>query len=625
MSPVTELHLTHWIDLLGCAPILPKDFQPKRQYADLLNRSMTAGYLIPATIHNSVVEEWLGYHDFNPNATFYKSWNDLIRAEESGVRYFDQLVHYIANYWLGERVLPNNNPIGKLPLDEVKILEPVSINEFADRMMKILSSPTPLQTVLVKEALDYLSYAKAYGYEINIDSIKNIELCVGLIERLGLQVNDGQLLLRTIIYHITGRLDLVQDRETKYVLDATCISKHEEIREYLSRFTYHDIDILGSVFYRFKPLFMGMRSANHYFVNRVRRAAKKYHKPINPNFWQTCLSNPGYLFATKYIRDHVQELPATTIVKLMMGANYRLMKAGQNAVKMYRIRNRKVWFKKHEAPILSAQNNYLSTALELFENELVRRLTEYRKTNKLKYFYMPEELTVAAPTSQKNFVGHLPNGSSFTATDDFMIGCYWRSEWGAEDYDISAIDIYGSKIGWNSRWSDGKVHYSGDITCGTPEASEVLLFHNYDKPAIVQVNAFYTPGKDPHFRMYLANTTKEAVHVCANYMIDPNDIRMSADIPLKDGQVTLGIVEGKRIWLTNAVTGNMRVSGVRAKFNESETIQPFIDNCSSRVDLRKLLLKAGYKAAEDIDLIPKKNLIDFRNEESASILLEMFA
>ena len=207
---------------------------------------------------------------------------------------------------------------------------------------------------------------------------------------------------------------------------------------------------------------------------------------------------------------------------------------------------------------------------------------------------LPENYSIALPTSEKSFVGNFPYGSSFEMTQNNVLGVYWRNEWKTRDYDLSYSDLGGNRIGWNSSWYNGSnrdsdsssVVYSGDITDANPEAVEL---------------------------MYIRNDAPDGI-------FDPNNIKFDTMIDfIGQGQKTIGLMLDNRFYLIDMQTGKNRVStGKYAPI----IVEAMKKKAKSFIDLKEILLRAGFTlwepAKEGEDEV--KPDIDFCNLEKDTLI-----
>ena len=113
---------------------------------------------------------------FNPNATFYKEWEDITSKTRFELL-VDQILHYATTYGtdfaLGNGYVPNDEPV-VIPYEHFKVITPATKEEIFDRCMDMLKSGIALKSdtinVLVEYFVDY-----DFTDKVNLDEVKNKE------------------------------------------------------------------------------------------------------------------------------------------------------------------------------------------------------------------------------------------------------------------------------------------------------------------------------------------------------------------------------------------------------------------------------------------------------------------
>jgi hypothetical protein len=98
----------------------------------------------------------------------------------------------------------------------------------------------------------------------------------------------------------------------------------------------------------------------------------------------------------------------------------------------------------------------------------------------------------ALPTSEKSFIGCVPTMTRVTNPESITVGIYWEDSWGANDLDISSMDINGEKVGWNSNYYNNSqsIVYSGDITSAPYGATEYLTLCKGSCQQLIYVSVY---------------------------------------------------------------------------------------------------------------------------------------
>jgi hypothetical protein len=178
-----------------------------------------------------------------------------------------------------------------------------------------------------------------------------------------------------------------------------------------------------------------------------------------------------------------------------------------------------------------------------------------------KKFFLPEDVEYALPTSEKMFVGNIPTGSKFSGKS-LAVGVYWENKWGANDLDLSGLNI-GGKIGWNADYKqgNGNLMYSGDITDAPDGAVEYLYAQKgLNEPTLVMNNVFNGDG-NCEYKIIVG----KGDHINYDFMMNPNHLFLETKCQSVQKQTILGILipeeEGQSFIILNVGAGASRVSG----------------------------------------------------------------
>lgn len=548
--------------------------------------AIKAGYIIHPDVCNVYTEEFVEGLNSNYNSTFYKCWDDVERASETSIL-VDKLLHYATTYGTDHQApkdliyIPNSNPI-EIPYSDYKIINKIEPDELFDKCLKMVVTSVALNPETVNVLCTYIAkYVKENNIELDINVIQNKEAQAELCNELDIYPDDKFALLRCIVYRSTHKCLLIKDKETINWISCRPYNLNVLNDEQLIK--------LSEIFYRFKPLFLAMRSldVNKPIINKIRRYAKQYHKPFKPGFWETVLSQKNYK-VTKEVAERVHELNNFKLVQLIQATRERLIASNIQAPLLYKIRNGKVYLKEKEYPILSNEAYYWETILEIFVTQLISNLR--KKACSVKF---PTNITLTCPSSEKSFLGNIPFGSYFDMNDKNYVGIYWRNEWGTRDFDLSAIDCHGNKIGWNSKYKNEGLMYSGDMTNADPEAAEILQCKKDCENSIIYVNR-YCGNDGSKFELIYGSEDKEFSY-CGrneNSMVNPDDIMLREMITSDSREKMVGAIINNKMYLMDFRLGDARVS---INNYNNELIESIKRKTYCYMDLKNILLAAGFK------------------------------
>ncbi len=549
--------------------------------------ALKRGFILHPLVLGEDVRAFIKSEIIHPNTTFYKTWEDVVSKNRLDI-FLDQVRHYASTYGTGFTGMPYI-PAGGVEgpdFESYTFIDVISEQELFKRCLGMLCSGIALKGDTVKLLCEAVLDGAAKGIgSVDIDSIRNREALVVLCQALGRRPSDPVSLFRYIAYAATGETLLI--RSPRQI---------EQIKAAAEAFDFGilspgELEKLASIFYRFKPQMLAFRGAegsrNRAVINRLRRMAPKFHKPLSKGFWETLLSACPPMYE---VEAHLGSVTSFKLVSLLQTVRERLLTRSESRpLQMYLVRNGKVFV----APAPEVKEDYLKSLEQVLENALIKRLAP--KACGVRF---PAGLSLCCPASEKTFLGNLPFGSSYPMKGHNFFGIYWRNEWGTNDFDISFVDWVGSKVGWNANYNTGTTVYSGDLTDASPEASEIIYCKDICPNGTLFCNRYYgAPGS--RFRFFFGQ--EEIVDLKAGYMVRPDSIVVNEEMTSDSAEKMLGIVCGGRAYLMDLRTGEGRVSaGLRPGQKERIMARKSL----AFIDLKELLLKAGFVESDmpDLDL-----------------------
>ena len=596
-----------------------KEKGAEKNFAKVNEVAMKYGYIVHPDCCTADVAKWLKEQSFNPNATFYKTWQDITSKTRFELL-VDQLLHYATTYGtdfaLGNGYVPNDEPI-TIPYEQFKMILPATKEEIFEQCFGMLKSGIALSD----ETLDVIvEYFTDYGFinKVNLDEVSNKEAQAILSEKLGILPNDEFGMLRCIVYRYTGKAMLIKDKASVYTIIGKNGFQYSRKGTFdFSKLTDEQLKKLSRIFYRYKPLFLAMKDGkNNKAINKIRKYATVYHKPLKKGFWEICLSKECQEQPTTALAQAVAEVDNLNNfrkVQLMQSIKERLLGKDKTG-KMFVIRNGSMFVREDYKATCNAK--YLVELYNVLEDSLVKSLSEKVQGYNI---MLPKGVELACPTSEKNFIGNYPFGSYIPMNGDHNVfGIYWRNSWGARDLDLWYTDKNGQRYGWCSNYTDGRtIVFSGDMTNAEPEASELFYLGKDVTEGNIGVNIYSPTSYDykgkTKFKLFVANEDCcDALNGRRGYswerrnskpyMCDPNNIVFEAELSFKDrGLKKIGVISEGKIVLADLAAGNQRVTTSTA----ADIIQQQMKNkVESYVDLKPILEKAGANVIYDPIMVP---------------------
>ena len=614
------------ITMFNVAPTASED---KLSFLEVNAESAKYGWIVHPDCCSKTTLAWVKSEaKTNYNKTFYKKWEDITSKTRIELL-ADQLVHYATTYGTGftagNGYVPNQSPDVEIPYQSFKVVMPATDEEIYNRCIKMLQSGIAFESETLNILIDYIAKEERYvKYGLDIDTIKNKEAVIMLMDVTNIYGKDPFNMLRYFVFKATGKAMLIKDRRTIQTI------KENASKVDFTRLSETECNILASIFYRFKPLFLafkhpaGIESAkvfqnkafrkaasklktattgkvtNASVINRIRRLAVFAHKPFKPGFWETVITEEKPLteVAERLAKDGITNFKKVTLMQAI------LAKLQNASGKMYVIRNGKMWVRENAPKVSQNMNAYLMRVYGMLEDSIVNSIKG--KACAVRY---PKNVNLTVPTSEKNFIGNYPFGTSVDMGEDHnVIGIYWRNEWGTRDFDLHLADINGNSYGWNGAYNDkdNKIIFSGDMTNADPEATELFYISKACPDGKVSVSQ-YSESPKSQFKFFVArenrsnmkNRCYDARNGLKCPMCDPNNIKAEFIVPVegeRDKQCAL-IVDNK-VYLMDLTQGSGRVP-------DRKYTQVYIENlknkCRSFVDLKPILEKAGFTFVEDDD------------------------
>ena len=550
------------------------------------------GYIIHPDVQNEDVALFISQQQADLNSTFYKRWED-VKSRSRWQLFLDQVRHYATTYGSGydpsqPRYIPNDG--AETPdFSHYTLISPISGDELFERCLALLTSGAALRNDTLLPLCEVVAERwKSAPESASIGDIRNREASAILYKCLGRRPEDPVELLRFILFEATGSAILIKSPR-----------RMEEIRAASGSFDFNtlsvaEIEALATCFYRFKAIFMALRAPlNRPVINRIRRLAPRLHRPFAAGFWEGLLAGDA---TAGDVARKVGEIDNFKIVRLIQAIRERLLLTAVGSHRLFLIRNGKLFLKPSGAPIPALQRERLREILAVLEDALSANLSP--RACKVRF---PDSLSLACPSSERNFVGNIPFGSSYRLRGDNFFCIYWRNEWGARDFDLSMVTFSGRKTGWNADYNTSDTLYSGDMTDASPEAAEVIYCKGECPGGVIYCNR-YNGDEGSRFRFCFGS--EEIVDLRRNYMVRPDSMAVSEMLVSDTRQKMVAIVSDGAVFLMDFGIGAARVSGGEG----ASLFEPvFARKAQVFLDLRETLLRAGFTEAEaretpDIDL-----------------------
>jgi hypothetical protein len=551
------------------------------------------------------IEKELGLTPDQLNKTFHKSWGKVITADIEQL-FLEQLLHYITTYGYKAMGLFNSDSvyIPKEQLEIPNITEDIKLmvikgytdEQLKEKTLRFLNSGIALKEATIQDVLKIMESLEIEDYDL--ETIKNREIKCILYDKLSMIPSDPIEFIRFLVYKSTKSALLIKSKEAFQKIRMNSKNCIEAIQ------SYEDITKLGEVFYRYRPIFIALRSARELrpIINKIHKLAPKYHKPMVPNYLDTITSQLKHdslnlkTLASKLKKANIFHKSRLLYALTFLATNCKAI--------VYKIRNGKAWASR--SSLINSGKLYL--AIELVRQSII---TDVSKRVAGKKVFFDKNVVYSLPATEKQFSGDIPSSSYITLTDNIILAVYWENvDDQSTDLDLSLINQ--GKIGWDGDYrSEGRdVLHSGDLTDATNGATEAVYLeyaprNNY----VVMLNnfSFHRTPLVP-YKFFIAHTKVENIY--DNYTVDPNTVQLKFSSLINKKQKMLGYlmsINGEvRFYFNESSIGNRISSSSDAKYMDW-TREYLATATATTIPLREILIDAGAiptdnKKDSDIDL-----------------------
>lgn len=415
------------------------------------------------------------------NSTFFSNFKEVQNTPDE-LRLFMQILHYACTYggWnIHDPYTPNQLTEkeleqAKTTFEHCRKIDAITLEELHQTMQQTLYTSFALD----KRRLESLEYVvKAYNIKLIPEKIQNKEFACMYSEITNILPKQPEAMLRYLIYLTTNQTLLIKSEDLiNKICDCYYISQcFDAFRTYIEE--YDGEKQFAKIFYRFKPLFLAFKKAfkdkyhntnaerKEYVtlhINRIRRLANIYHKPMNQVTLANLVPNIDNLSSDE-INEMLEQATIYQLIKVYNAINHKLysnimFNSDELIKKSYHIRNGKDFIVDKENTQLSLKTsaNLVQTRATI-ESLLAQKLSHLKNQKIL----LNQDITYGVPTSAKTFTGNLPFGTTFDVGEKLIVGVTWEVD---ADIDLSATYQNGRNIAWYNTWNDNVTVYTGDMT-----------------------------------------------------------------------------------------------------------------------------------------------------------------
>lgn len=584
---------------------------PSTHSQSVLERSLKHGYLLAPGIEPTEevladIERVVGISGEKANAAFHKSWK-VVQDSSIESLVVQQLVHYFTTYGFEALGIYTEDavyvPAEKLELPAIKEDIPLTV-------IRAFDTPTLLKHIealgsgiaLAQETLnDIMTLVKGNKFDGEFArQINNRELKAMLFDHFGLVPRDPTEYLRHLVSKLTDESLLIKN-------DALIEKLKKANGKFLDTLLIEAPDDLASIFFRFKPLILAMKtiSNNKHFFNVLRKKANQLHKPVPTDYMNSITEQLKHAtLDLDILKNRLAKASIFRKIRLAYALQHRLH-AGNATV--YRVRSGKGWATSFDWP------KHLRPSVEQTMDVVVSSITDDIRPNvEGKTLYIPSDVHYALPATEKQFTGNLPSGTYVSVPKDMIVGIHWTNTKSRVDLDLSVVGESG-KFGWDGlyRSGDKRVLFSGDMTdAPKPKGASELFYLKkaQGETTILMVNYYnFEKGNEVPAKIILAQESPKKFG--ENYMIDVNNLVATANLNIKKKQNILGLIvnlqDEMRFYFANVSIGNSISSSSNTQ--STQTRNYLVNSMTHTLDFNNLLSNAG---ATVVDEMPEGECID---------------
>ena len=578
----------------------------------LLKDTIKSGYILDPNIKPNkkalkVIDEVVGLSGEMANATFHKSWNTIKESSLEDL-YIQQVLHYLTTYGFEALGIFDSSfvyiPDEALELPKIKakqiplkVVRALTREEILEEIIRLAGSGMALHSDTVA-ALVRIIQDNEYKPDF-LDRIKNRELLAQLRDYYDIAPSDPEEYLRYVVATITDETLLIKN---DYLINKIKESGNTELLDKLLKDAPTD---LASVFFRYKPIFLALKSLskNKRFFNRLRRKANKLHKPLGKDYLNDVTSKIAEGELDTGLVERLESASIFRKTRLLHALHYRLQNPDSI---VYQVRNGRSWA---DAFSWKGSKRLTKKAYDIVYDSIVKDL---RTKVEGKTVRIPKGVNYALPATQKQFLGNIPSGTYVEVPENIVVGIHWYN---LKDYrvdlDLSMANFEG-KFGWDGayRSNDKKCLFSGDITDAPKPngASEIFYMDkSLEGEYLVSVNYYNFYEDSPvDFKFFVAH--EKVTNLGKNYMVDVNNILCSATVTMGREEKTVGMISGNRI-----IFSDISVSkSITSSFDENSNfvLSALRTKLLNPISFNKLIKDAGARVVTksdnfDIDLRPE--------------------
>lgn len=639
-------------------PSKERTFEGKPKYDK--DMFLLQGIVVDPKLENNLNEDvcssilwYYGKDAFKLNQTFHKSLTEVaeISPEE---HYFKQWLHYFTTYGYealaieGETAyIPNEKlevPEDTTPIRPI-VIKSITEDEIKVRIMNMLTANIAMKSGTIDDILNILEYLE---FDVVLDQINNREARCAIAFKRNIPVKTSDDCLRVLNYAVLGNAMIVRSfRDMKKLKTISSFpAALDSVYNYLqcipTEVIAKDFNKNRNLWFGYRGTLTGIEDRDQKImwirrkINEASRMNKKREKlptkevPTLDNFSSFLNANPGAALYEYSADDFAIIRKEENFFKLVKFMNYLREKIDNPKYKVYRIRNARTYVQENEL-FDSPDNAVNATCIEMLRVCRARVQEIMAERLQGKKVFIPSYMCYTLPTSEKQFVRGIPEGSRYRYDKNALIAIHWSNMKDKNDKELRVdLDLKAmsktDSIGWDARFRDGSrnVLFSGDVTDAPIDrggATEVVYFDKGIKEVFTLMVNNFNNEIDCPFEIIFEDTDKSKYNNfkggenydredLGNGIID-NKIANKLTTIAKTGdkrQMSIGLYYNGQFYFTDTQIG------IGSSAVASEYMLNYIEGAINKLDIKETLN----------DVLLELNLL-VENKEDADIDLSLEA
>jgi len=565
-------------------------------------RGVRNGYVLdpaikPTQATLNAIESVVGLSGEKANHAFHKSWN-VVADTPIEILFLQQLLHYVTTYGAEAFGIYDQDRV-YIPSEELNVpgvtedvvlivVQALTKEEILEKIIALGGSGVALAKWTLSDIVEIV-IENQYNPEF-VGLIKNRELKALLCDLYGIVPEEPVEFLRYLISKLTGESLLIKNK--------ALVSKIESAEGWKLDLLLKDAPKnLGSIFLRYKPLFLAMKSIskNKTFFNRLRKDAVTMHAPLPVDYLNSVTEQIKLdTLDMNVLEKKLKDASVWRKIRLAYALNSRVNN-GDSIV--YNVRNGRGWV----ADFVWERRYWMVTKTAL--NIVLRSIAEGLNV-KGKTVFIPEGVHYTLPATEKQFIGPFPTGSYVSVKNDMIVGIHWTNqEFSRIDLDFSMTDAFG-KTGWDADYRSDDLLFSGDLTdAPEPKGASELFYarHPVSSPKLAMINYFNYSDVAVPTKVFIAQQKTKKEYIERNFLVDPNNILLTANILVTEKQTTLGLLvnvngENRFCFSTSSIGSSISTRDKK----QAKQIREFLTrSLVNSIELEDLLHVAGATIARE--------------------------